>query len=169
LRLAVERPELMRSLVVHEPPLVGVIANDPEMASILDAFHERADGVLEQLRSGDMVGGARRFVEELAFGPGAWDQLPATAQETFVANAPTWLDEMGDPHFLTLDLTTLPAFDRPTLVSKGDASPPMFSPIADRVADSISTASRHTFVGAGHVPHMTHPDDYVRTVSAFIC
>ena len=50
-----------------------------------------------------MDGGARRFVEDVAFGPGAWDQLPPQAQATFLA-----------------------------------------------------------------VPHMTHPDDYVRLVSTFI-
>jgi pimeloyl-ACP methyl ester carboxylesterase len=94
--------------------------------------------------------------------------LTPQAQETFVTNAPTWLDEMRDPDFLTLDLATLKNFDRPTLVTKGDASPPMFSPIADRVTDAISTASRHTFTGAGHVPHVTHPDDYVQRVSSFI-
>src|SRR5436190_5329895 len=37
-RLAADRPELIRSLVIHEPPLVGVIADDPAMASILQAF-----------------------------------------------------------------------------------------------------------------------------------
>jgi len=90
------------------------------------------------------------------------------AQETFIANAPTWLDETRDPDALTLDLATLKSFDRPTLVTQGDASPPMFRPIAQRVADAISSASRHTFPGAGHVPHMTHPDDYLNTVSSFI-
>jgi len=168
LRLAVDRPELIRTLVVHEPPLVGVIADDPALASIVQRFDEDASGALECLRAGDMAGGARRFVEDVAFGPGAWDQLPPQAQETFVTNAPTWLDEMRDADFLTLDLTTLESFDRPTLVTKGDASPPMFSPIADRVAEAISTASRHTFAGAGHVPHMTDPDDYVQRVSSFI-
>src|SRR5206468_3735434 len=139
LRLTADRPELLRSLIVHEPPLVGVIADDPAMAPILAAFEERAGGVLERLRAGDMAGGAQRFVDYVAFGPGAWDQLPPQAQETFVANAPTWLDEMNDADFLTLDLATLNTFDRPTLLTNGDASPPMFSPIADRVADAIPT------------------------------
>src|SRR5947208_12872440 len=67
-RLAADRPELIRSLVIHEPPLVGVIADDPAMASILQAFDERAGGVLQLLEAGDMVGGARRFVEDVAFG-----------------------------------------------------------------------------------------------------
>src|SRR6202011_1807169 len=93
LRLAAERPELIRSLVVHEPPLVGLIAEDPTMAEILQDFGERIGGVAECLKAADMVGGARRFVEDVALGPGAWDQLPPEARETFVANAPTFLDE----------------------------------------------------------------------------
>ncbi len=168
LRLAAERPELIRSLMIHEPPLVGLIAEDPAMATTLQAFGERMGGVVELLKAGDMAGGARRFVEDVAFGPGAWDQLPPEVRETFVTNAPTFLDETGDPEGLSLDLATLKSFDRPTLVTQGDASPPMFSPIAQRVADAISTASRHTFTGAGHVPHMTHPDDYVKVVADFI-
>jgi pimeloyl-ACP methyl ester carboxylesterase len=168
LRLAAERPELIRSLVVHEPPLVGLLTDDPTMAPILQAVSERIRGVVELLTAGDMAGGACRFVEDIAFGPGAWGQLPPQAQATFIANAPTWLDETRDPDALTLDLTTLTSFERPTLVTQGDASPPMFKPIAQRVADAISTASRHTFTGAGHVPHMTHPDDYIKTVSSFI-
>ena len=34
--------------------------------------------------------------------------------------------------------------------------------------DAIPSVSRHTFTGAGHVPHMTHPDDYIKHVSSFI-
>jgi pimeloyl-ACP methyl ester carboxylesterase len=168
LRLAAERPELIRSLVIHEPPLVGLIAEDPAMAPILQTVGEHLGGVVECLMAGDMAEGARRFVEDVAFGPGAWDQLPPEARETFVANAPTFLDETADPDAMALDLGTLNSFDRPTLVTQGDASPPMFAPIVERVADAISTASRHTFAGAGHVPHMTHPDDYVKTVSSFL-
>jgi pimeloyl-ACP methyl ester carboxylesterase len=168
LRLAAGRPDLIRSLVIHEPPLVGLIADDPTMAPILQAFAERMGGVVQRLGDGDMAGGARRFVDDVAFGPGGWDQLPIAVRETFVANAPTFLDEQRDPEALLFDLASLKGFDRPTLVTKGDTSPPMFSPIAERVADAVSTASRHTFRGAGHVPHMTHPDDYVQCVSAFI-
>jgi pimeloyl-ACP methyl ester carboxylesterase len=168
LRLAAARPELIRSLIVHEPPLVGLLAQDPAMATILQAVGERINGVVRLLNDGDMAGGARRFVEDIALGPGAWAQLPPELQQTFIANAPTWLDETREPEALTLDLLTLESFDRPTLITHGDASPPMFKPIAQRVADAIPMASRHTFIGAGHVPHMSHPDDYVKCVSSFI-
>ena len=168
LRLAAERPDLIRSLVIHEPPLVGLIADDPAMAPILEVFGGRIGGVVECLSAGDMAGGARRFVEDIAFGPGAWDGLPPEAQETFVTNASTFLDETGDPEGLTFELASVKSFDRPTLITQGDASPPMFAPIAERIASAMSTASRRTFNGAGHVPHMTHPDDYVKVVADFI-
>jgi len=141
LRLAAERPDLIRSLIIHEPPLVGLLSGDPTMATILQAVNERISGVVELLAAGDMARGARRFVEDLAFGPDAWDQLPPQAQETFIANAPTWLDESRDPDALTIDLATLENFERPTLVTQGDASPPMFKPIAQRVADAMPAAS----------------------------
>lgn len=36
---------------------------------------------------------ARQFVEEVAFGPGAWEnELPAEMRAVFVQNAPTYLD-----------------------------------------------------------------------------
>jgi hypothetical protein len=65
---------------------------------------ERAKAVVEVLNAGDNAEGARLFVETLAFGPDTWNQLPDRLRETFVFNAPTWLDETRDPESLTLDL-----------------------------------------------------------------
>ena len=58
LRLAAQRPELIRSLVVHEPPLVGLIAQDPTMEPIVQAVAARLGGVVELLNKGDMPGAA---------------------------------------------------------------------------------------------------------------
>jgi pimeloyl-ACP methyl ester carboxylesterase len=168
LHLAAERPALIRSLFVHEPPLVGLLAGDVDRQPIVEAFRERAGGVHKRLHGGDMAGGARQFVEDVALGPGAWDQLPSTVQQTFINNAPTWLDEMSEPDDLDFDLSMLTGFDRPTLLSHGGQSPPMFEPIVERVAKAIPAAYRHTFVDAGHVPHMSHPADYVDALLTFI-
>ena len=68
LRLASERPELFRSLTVHEPPLFALLADDPAMRAPLAAVMERIGAVVELLRAGDAAGGARRFVETIALG-----------------------------------------------------------------------------------------------------
>jgi pimeloyl-ACP methyl ester carboxylesterase len=168
LHLAAERPDLIRSLVVHEPPLVGLLAGAADLAPMVAAFLERANAVVERLRAGDMAAGAQQFVETIAFGPGAWEQLPAPAQQTFIANAPTWLDEMQQADALDFDLSRLSGFDRPALVSEGGQSPPMFPPVVARVAAALPTASRHVFDAAGHVPQMSHPAEYAEALLGFV-
>src|SRR5918911_1245828 len=107
LRLATERPEVFRSLAVQEPPLFGLLANDPTTRGSLPELSRRAAVVAELLRAGQLAEGARQFVETMAFGPGMWDKLPEEARRTFVANALTFLDEGRDPEWATVDLAAL--------------------------------------------------------------
>ena len=71
LRLAAERPELCRALAVHEPPLIGLLEGRPEFDSMVGGFYVRVGAVVELLRAGQMEAAAQRFVETVAFGPGA--------------------------------------------------------------------------------------------------
>ena len=168
LRLAVARPELFQSLCVHEPPLFGLLAADPATAPMLAATAEAIGSVLESLGAGEMENGARQFVEVI-LGPGAWEEiLNPVDRETFINNAPTFLDEAQDPQSLILDLATLAGFSRPALVTVGSASPPSFSPVVTRVAEAIPDARTHTFEGVGHIPHHTHPDQFVDVVTSFV-
>jgi pimeloyl-ACP methyl ester carboxylesterase len=164
LKLAAARPGLFASLTVHEPPLVGLLRNDPRLPPV----QQRIEAVIATLQSGRTELGAQQFVETVALGPGCWDKLPPEMRQTFVFNAPTWLDEMNEPGAFVLDLGRLAAFDRPALFSQGDQSPPFFRTILDIIGGSLPHARRHTFDGAGHVPHLTHPDDFVRIVGGFI-
>lgn len=169
LRLAAERMELFRSLSVHEPPLFGLLEADPAAAPLLNEYRGRIGAVLELLTAGDMEEGARYFMDTIALGPGAWDgQLPPEAKQTCINNAPTFLDEERDPEAGTLDLRALARFSRPALLTIGSASPPLFRPVVARVADTIAGARQHTFEGAGHVPHDTHPGLFVDTVTSFV-
>ena len=126
LNLAIQRPELIRSLVAHEPPLFGLLEGETQVQGALAAVQERIAAVVPLLQVGDFAGGARRFVETIAFGPGAWDQLPRATRDTFISNAPTWLDELQEPRWMMLDLKRLAAFSAPALLSSGGESPPFF-------------------------------------------
>ena len=168
LRLAAERPDLFRSLIVHEPPLFGLLKDDPAAGPALAALNERIAAVAALLTVGDLKGGARQFVETIAFGPGAWQDLPQPVKETFVFNALTWLDEVHDPEALEIDLTGLRRFSAPALLTMGDRSPPLFAPVVDTVAAAMPGATTRTYVGAGHVPHLSHPEAFVEVVTAFV-
>jgi pimeloyl-ACP methyl ester carboxylesterase len=110
---------------------------------------------------------AKLFVETIAFGPGAWQQLPLQVQQTFVYNAPTFLDEIKDPENLQIDTSTLSHFNKPALLTQGTQSPPFFLMVLDRIAKVIPNAQGKTFEGAGHVPHISHPKEYVQAVKDF--
>ena len=166
--MAAERPEMLLSLAAHEPPLFGLLVDDPASAVALRAIDERMKTILRLLRDGDFRDAARYFVDNVAFGPGGWDKLPPARQETFVHNAPTFLDELQDPKIAIVDLELLSSFDRPTLLSRGDRSPPFFPAVVGRIAAAMPKAEHIVFRGAGHVPHVSHPVDYVQTITAFL-
>lgn len=168
LRLAGARPDLFRALIAHEPPLTGLLEGEPEMQPVLAAVKARMEAVLQDLRAGDAASGAQRFVETVAFGPGAWGHLPDPLRQTFIRNAPTWLDEMQDPESFAFNLNILEGFTRPALLSGGDQSPPFFAPILANLAAALKRVERRTFPGAGHGPHVTHPQAYVEAVRDFI-
>jgi pimeloyl-ACP methyl ester carboxylesterase len=168
LRLAGERSDLLRGIIAHEPPLFSLLANDSSVAPMLDEVGKRIGAVVERIASGDDAGAARQFVETVALGPGTWDQLSRDLKETFITNAPTFLDEAHDPEQLAFDLAWIGAFHRPSLLTTGDQSPPIFAPVVEKVANLLRNASIATFPGAGHIPHLSHPDAYVEAIRAFI-
>ncbi|MFI9203975.1 alpha/beta fold hydrolase [Streptomyces sp. NPDC053048] len=168
LGLAARRPELFRGLVAHEPPLMGIVADDPELRPLMAATGERIESVLAHLRADETLAGARQFAEEIALGPGAWEQLPEQLRETFIANAPTFMDEQADPGWADLDLSRLSSYTGPALLTKGTESPPWFSTITARLSRALPQAETHTFEGAGHIPHISHPDAYAERVTSFI-
>jgi hypothetical protein len=60
----------------------------------LPQVQARTDAVAKHLRDGEHEQAAHLFVDTITFGPGAWDgQLTPELRETFVYNAPTFLDE----------------------------------------------------------------------------
>jgi pimeloyl-ACP methyl ester carboxylesterase len=167
LRLAAARPELFRTMLVHEPPAFDVV-EDPAARPAVEAAKTRTRAVVDLLASGQMEAGARLFVDSVAFGPGMWDLCPTEMRETFVFNAPTFLDEERDPESRTVDLAALSVFPHPTLLSEGDQSPPFFPVILDSLVRAMPAARRRTLAGVGHVPQVTHPEVYASAVETFI-
>lgn len=168
LRLAATRPDLVRGLIAHEPPLFALLSDDPSFAPLLAESASRIAAVVETIRSGDHRTAAERFVETVALGSGSWSQLSPPLQATFVENAPTFLDEASDPEQLVIDPSSLAGFDKPVLLTLGDQSPPTFAPVVRELADVLPRAEVLTFPGAGHIPHNTHPDAYMEATTSFI-
>jgi pimeloyl-ACP methyl ester carboxylesterase len=168
LHAAITHPEVFRSLTVHEPPMVGLLAGDPAFASLGASLTEAIESVLRLLRTSNYEEGARLFAETIAMGPRGWERLPDGARRTWIENAPTFLDESNDPLIATIDLHALARLDMPMLLTHGDQSPAYFQAVVMKLAAALPAATVHCYEGAGHVPQLSHPDAYVQRVSAFL-
>ncbi|MFE2724046.1 alpha/beta fold hydrolase [Kitasatospora sp. NPDC059327] len=162
LRLAAARPDLLRGIAVHEPPGTAMLLADPDLRPIGTAFAGRIAAVRELLEQAESAAAAELFVETLAFGPGAWEQLPAPIRHTYIRNAPTYLDELRDPDALDLDLTALARYTEPALLTQSDDGAPMYGEVLDMIDLALPKAERHLYEGAGHAPHLSQPEEWVR-------
>jgi pimeloyl-ACP methyl ester carboxylesterase len=165
LGLAARRPELFRSLVAHEPPLLSIVGDDPVAGAAIAETQASLRAVTERVEACDAAGGAKQFVEEVALGPGGWATLPEFIRAIMVANAATVAEEMRDPALAHVDLEALAEVDVPILLTKGDESLAWFYGIVDRLDETIGRGRVATIAGAGHNPHATHPAEYAAVVA----
>jgi len=162
LSLAARRPELFRTLCAHEPPLFALVADDPATAG----FTEATRPVRERIERGESEAAARGFVE-IVLGPGAWEAMPAEDRASMSANARTFAGELADEGWAAIDLEALSKSTVPALLTQGDQSPPFFSKIIAQLDKAMDGAEVKPLPGAGHIPHLTHPAEYVVLVTAF--
>ena len=163
-RLATSRPDLLRSLLVHEPPLFGLLPeDDPEVARV----RETADLVAAQIADGDARGAARRFIDSLALRPGAWAGLPVATQELLVANAPRWAAEYADATSFVIDRGRLREFDPPALVTTGEESLPVYARVSEALFETLPNATLTRLPRVGHLPHVTDPALYLGVLLSF--
>jgi pimeloyl-ACP methyl ester carboxylesterase len=167
LRLAGERPELLRGIISHEPPLFSLIEDDPTLSPMLEEFARTSAKVAGRIASGDHAGAAEQFVEEVV-GPGLWTELPPEIRRTIIEHAPTYLDEAGDPDAIAFDLESIRRFPRPALLTQGDQTPPAFPPVITKLAEALPSAEVSMFAGAGHAIPAEQPGCYAEAITAFI-
>jgi pimeloyl-ACP methyl ester carboxylesterase len=167
LGMASRRPELVCSVAVHEPPLLGVARPGTALQSAFHHVLAQVELAVTDIRHGRAEAGARRFVEEVALGPGTWSMLPAEVRATMVDNAWTFTGMLQDPRWDAVP--SGPPASVPVLLTDGSTSPAWLRMIVDELAAGpLAHASRHTFAGAGHVPHSTHPAELAATIRRFV-
>lgn len=171
LNLVALYPRLVRSASTHEPGPFALLegSDDPGIQRLIEEDRENITRVEELIGAGEYGRAARFFVDEVAVGPGAWDQFPEQMQKIIESNALSVPDDLRDGWDInSMDLDTLAAGDVPLLVSSGSESPPLEAAAAERLVALVPAARLQKLDGAGHIPHRTHPDEYAAMLTAFI-
>jgi len=167
LRLAGERPDLLRGLVVHEPALFSPLQDDPRLAPMLEGFAKLVAAYRERITAGDHAGAAELFVEE-GLGEGLWADFPPEFRQMCIENAANTLDDLNDPESTAFDLEWIRDFTRPALLTFGDQTAPLFPPVITMLAEAMPSAEVQEFKGAGHPIMVEQPEEFADAITAFV-
>ena len=173
LALAVDHPELVRSLVLGEPPVLPMLPRTSVGKDVQQSWMTR---VIEPSRKafegGSLEDGVRAFMDGICGNPGCFDKLPqARRTELAEKQGPelrsAWMTEPSayTPPF---DCGQLGKLTRPTLLVTGERSPAMFLLVTAELEHCLEGESQVMVPNAGHGMHGDNPDFYNQAVMAFL-
>jgi pimeloyl-ACP methyl ester carboxylesterase len=165
LRLALERPEKVRSLVLIEPVCFAAARMDARGG---EQFAQFFDQDLAGLIDRDAETATREFSR--AWGTGqAWEDIEPDQRRYMIKRIR--LITCAEPQ-LHQDraglLPRLPEISVPVMLVQGERSPPIMAAICDALAGRIARARRVTIPGAGHMAPVTHPIETARAIAGFL-
>lgn len=171
LNLMTMRPDLVKTAAVHEPGPFGLLgeSEDPHLVEVMQQEKQLTDDVERLISDGQARRAARYFVEEIAVGSGAWEHFPDEMKMIMETNASTVADDIRDGwDAYSVDIGALATSSVPLLISTGSESPEMESNAAHELARRLPAARMASLNGAGHIPHRTHPDEYITLLIDFM-
>ena len=156
LRLAVERPDLVRSLVLIEPVFFAVALRErPDIKAQYEAMIHDFDTAMD---AGDDWAAARAFTAIWGNGQ-PWDTVPVAEQRRLAgqmhlvaAGSAALHEDVGG----MLDGEGLSRVVQPTLLIEGSRSPAIVAAIMDGLTARLPNATRSVIMGAGHMAPVTH-------------
>lgn len=163
---AAKHPELVRTLVLGEPPIGHLLVSDRAAKPVWDQFVSAAfEPAQASIRSGDLENGLRTFIDGV-MGPGAFDMMPPPALARAMDNASTLAIE-AEPLEVFAEAEAA-RVTMPVLLVTGELSPPMFGRITDRLHRLLPRAERAEIPGASHSMHSENVPAYNAAVLEFL-
>lgn len=180
LLLAVRAPELVRTLVIAEPPAITLfVSNRPKPAEILRLLLSRprtavaiikfgATGVaptMAAMKRDDMEEALRLF-GTATLGTDTFVSLSVARREQARANLIK--AELFGSGFPPLDDRQLRRIQVPTLLVSGQLSRRLFQHLLDRLEELLPRTTRIEVPGASHIMHEDNPSAYNAELLSFL-
>jgi pimeloyl-ACP methyl ester carboxylesterase len=163
--LAARRPELVRTLVLAEPPAVSLLAHVPGedaakgKAMLADIRAHMVAPMRAAFAKGKREDGVASFIDYVSGHPEAWANLPAEAKEAMLRGAGEW-DVMltKGELFPELPPEAVQRIAAPTLLISGGKSYPFLGLIDEALLGLLPHAQRLLLPDAGHQMWLQQPD-----------
>ena len=172
LALARDHPEMVRSLVLAEPPIFPLLVGSEVGDPVRRAFYTSAlDPARAAFAHGDSVAALRAFFDAVSGGSGRFDNLSAPARADLLAHAFEMRREMlanREQYYPAIPCAELGRMTTPVLLVRGERSPPMFQLITDELARCLRSDTTVVIPGSGHPPHAGNPPFFNQMVLRYL-
>lgn len=170
--LALRRPEVARSLVLGEPPVLPLLRRSPVGKVLHGEFlRDTIEPARRAFETDDTDGGVRTFVDGVTGRRGSFDTLTPDAQKRLLASGQELKREFTtEPaaYMPQLFPEALAHLSLPTLLLDAERSPKMFKIITDELELAIPDTERLIVPRSGHSMHTGNPSFYNETVLGFL-
>lgn len=158
LRLALARPDLVRSLTLFEPVMFAALRQSPPPA--LPGWMAEQQEVDALIQTGDVARAAQHFHSMWGHGV-PLDRMPET-QRRYIIDRITLIPATNPVLWEDCANMTgagrLEAITAPTLLVQGATSPAIIGAVMDVLAARLPNAHSVTIAGAGHMLPLTHSE-----------
>jgi pimeloyl-ACP methyl ester carboxylesterase len=161
--VAIQQPDLVRSLAIHEPAIRSLIAESTEGKQALADFGKAAGPAVAAAKSGDSATAAKLF--ELP--RGGFDTDPVVLRKVILDNArtvPLLLVAPPPP----VSCATLNTIKTPTLVTRGATSMPYYALMSDQMVRCVPGSKLVVVPNSNHDSPVRNPAAFNEAVLSFI-
>ena len=182
--VARDRPELVRRLVLQEPPVVTLFMGAPPgpsgllktlvskprvgipLARMVFTGLAPTEALVKKGRAEESV---QHFVRRVALGDVGYDELPGWVKEHMRLNIGTHIAQFQNRGgFIPFTARDARSITKPTLVMKGERSPEALKVLADELARLLPYARTIEIPKASHVMHVANPAATAKAITDFL-
>ncbi|TMV09897.1 alpha/beta hydrolase [Ruegeria sediminis] len=168
LRLAVQHPDLVRSVVLIEPVFFAVAKRDAP--DLIDLHHRDAEPYLDAMAEGDEALAARLFNRMWSTEDSPrWPQLPESTRAAMIRGihvVPFVDPALFDDRAGLLQPGVLDRAAMPVLLLRGSLTHPVMTAINEGLARRLPDAESLVIDGAGHMLPISHPAETAGKIRA---
>ena len=166
--LTFQRPDLVRTLILGEPPLFSLLDATKEGRALVAVTADEREPARLAFADGDLEAGVREFLDSV-IGEGTFAQLPEAERNQVMDNAAALRAELETPpetYFSTLSCADLQRIDAPALLLSGQLSPTVFPHVTRELASCLPRVEQVMIPGVSH--DLWNPPVLTETVLGFL-
>ncbi len=169
LTMALEHPEVVKSLVLGEPPIISLAENTEKGRKSWDSFIKDDLRPAKQDFLADKDEEALEHFLKGVFGSGfQLAQVPPEAKQLWMDNLlETWGLSMSED-FVRLDSTAIQSLNIPVLLLDGNRSPVYLKEISEELHRLLPDSQRLTLENSSHGLYFEQPEQADRAVMEFL-